>query len=67
MATHEKDQPFLESMARRVVAWGCTTIGFLGPILALNAAYSGEYLGAGASLAASALAFGVIAYAFMRR
>ena len=67
METHEKSQPFLESMARRVVAWGGTTIGILGPILAVNAAYSGEYVGAGASLAASAMALGVVAYAFVRR
>ncbi len=67
MEKNELSQTFLESMARRVVAWGCTTVGFLGLILALNAGYSNEYVSAGACLAASALAFGVYAYAFLRK
>ncbi len=67
METNEISRTFLESMARRVVAWGCTTVGFLGLILAVNAAFSSEYVGAGTILAASALAFGVYAYAFLRR
>ncbi len=67
METNEVSQPFLDSMARRVVAWGSTTVGFLGLVLAVNASLSDEYVGAGACLAASALAFGVYAYAFLRR
>ena len=67
METKETSPAFLESMAKRVVAWGCTAVGFLGLVLAVNAALSDEYIGAGVSLVASALAFAVMAYAFLRR
>ena len=67
MGTIESTPSFLEAMSRRVVAWGNATVGFLGLVLAVNAALSDEYIGAGVCLAASALAFGVMAYAFLRR
>ena len=67
METNKINNSFLESMARRVVAWGSTAAGILGLVLAVNAALDGEYVGAGACLAASALAYGVVAYAFLRR
>ena len=58
---------FMTAAARRLVFWGSTIIGILGIVLALNAALSDEYTGAGACLAASALALGVIGYTFVRR
>ena len=67
METNQHSRPFVESMARRVVSWGPTITGFLGLILAVNAALGDQFIGAGACLAASALAFGVVAYAFLRR
>ena len=54
METNKINNSFLESMARRVVAWGSTAAGILGLALAVNAALDGEYVGAGACLAASA-------------
>jgi hypothetical protein len=53
--------------AKRMAFWGSTTIGFLGIILAINAALSDEYTGAGVCLAASALAIGILGYTFIRR
>ena len=67
MGTIESSTSFLESMSRRVVAVGSVVAGSLGLVLAVNAALSDEYIGAGVCLAASALAFGVLAYAFLRR
>lgn len=67
MGTIESTPSFLEAMSRRVVAWGSIVTGSLGLVLAVNAALSDEYIGAGVCLAASALAFGVMAYAFLRR
>ncbi len=67
MGTNQADQPFLVSMATRVTLLGPTITGVLGLILAVNAALSDEYIGAGVCLAASGLAFGVMAYAFLRR
>ncbi len=67
MGTIESTPSFLEAMSRRVVAWGSIVAGSLGLVLAVNAALSDEYIGAGVCLAASALAFGVMAYAFLRR
>ncbi len=58
---------FLASMARRVALWGPAITGFLGLVLAINAALSDEYIGAGVCLAASALGFGVIGYTFVRK
>ena len=58
---------FSMAMARRLALWGPTIVGFAGLIFAINAALSDEYVGAGVSLAASALAFGVIGYTFVRR
>ncbi len=43
--------------AERLALWGSTIVGFLGIIIAINAALSGEYVGAGVCLAAAALAF----------
>ena len=58
---------FMTAAARRMVFWGSTIVGVLGIVLALNAALSDEYAGAGASLAASALALGVVGYTFVRK
>ncbi len=58
---------FMTAAARRGVFWGSTIVGVLGIVLALNAGLSDEYAGAGACLAASALALGVIGYAFVRK
>ena len=58
---------FMTAAATRIVSWGSTIVGILGIVLALNAALSDEYTGAGACLAASALAFGIIGYTFRRR
>ena len=57
---------FLVSVARRVALWGPIIVGFIGVVVALNAALTDEYVGAGVSLAASALAFGVVRYNFLR-
>lgn len=57
---------FLTFMARRVVAWGSTIVGIAGIVLAINAALTNEFVGAGVCLLASTLAFGVIGYAFSR-
>ena len=67
METIESSPSFLEKMSRRVVAWGSIVGGSLGLVLAVNAALSDDYTGAGVCLAASALAFAVMAYAFLRR
>ena len=62
MELKQPGQPFLHSMATRVAIWGPTITGLLGLVLAVNAAGSSQYVGAGVCLAASALAFGVVAY-----
>jgi hypothetical protein len=46
----------------RVASWGLTITGFLGWVLAINAALSGEYGGAGICLAASGVAFGLVRF-----
>ena len=66
METAEADG-FMTAAARRMAFWGSAIVGILGIVLALNAALSDEYVGAGACLAASALALGVIGYTFVRR
>ena len=38
---------FLTFMARRVVAWGSTIVGIAGIVLAINAALTNEFVGAG--------------------
>ena len=53
--------------AKRMTFWGSTTVGVLGVILAINAALSDEYTGAGVCLAASAGALGVLGYMFVRK
>ncbi len=62
-----KADGFMAAAATRMVFWGSTIVGILGIVLALNAALSDEYTGAGACLAASALALGIIGYTFGRR
>lgn len=54
------------SMATRVAFWGPTIAGFLAVVLAISAALESEWVGAGVCLVAAALAFGVIAYAFVK-
>ena len=66
MGTNETTD-FVTSMARRVVAGGSVITGFGGGVFAINAALDNQFIGAGVSLAASALAFGVLAYAFLRK
>ena len=66
MGTNETPD-FLTSMARRMVSWGSAVTAFGGWVFAINAALDNEYIGSGVCLAASALAFGVIAYAFLRK
>ena len=63
METNTTKQPFLISMARRVIIWGPTIAAFLGLVAAFNAMLGDEYVGAGVCLIASAMAFGVLAYA----
>ena len=58
---------FMTAAARRMAFWGSSIVGVLGIVLALNAAFSNEYTGAGACLAASALGLGFIGYTFVRR
>ena len=58
---------FMTAAATRMVFWGSTIVGILGIALALNAALSDEYTGAGACLATSALALGIIGYTFGRK
>ena len=55
------------AMASRISLWGLTIVGFLGIILAINAALDNEFIGVGSCLAASALAFGAIGYVFTKR
>ena len=66
METTEADE-FMATAATRMAFWGSTIVGVLGIVLALNAALSDEYTGAGACLVASALALGIIGYTFVRR
>ena len=63
----DKADGFMAAAARRMVFWGSMIVGVLGIVLALNAALSDEYTGAGACLVASALALGIIGYTFVRR
>jgi hypothetical protein len=65
----ETDQTndFLASMSRRVAVWGATFAGLLGLLVAINAALSDEYVGAGVCLVASALSFAVVGNAFARK
>ncbi len=58
---------FMKATARRVAFWGSTIVGILGIVLAINAGLSDEFTGAGVCLAASAFAFGVLGYPFVRR
>ena len=58
---------FMADAARRLTFWGSTTIGVLGVVLAINAGMINEYAQAGACLAASALALGVLGYTFIRK
>ncbi len=58
---------FMAAAARRLTFWGSTIVAVLGVVLAINAAYSDEYTGAGVCLAASALAIGILSHTFIRR
>ncbi len=58
---------FLTSMARRMVSWGSVVIAISGWVFAVNAALDDQFIGAGVCMAASALALGVLAYAFLRK
>jgi hypothetical protein len=52
-------------MLKRSATWGSLITGFFAWILALNAALSNEYIGAGILLVASALAFGIVAAMYL--
>ena len=67
MVTQKGESGFFVSSAPRVAFWGCTIVGFAGVILAINAAWDSEYVGAGALLIASAVAFGAIGYVSVRK
>ena len=67
MVTQKSESGFFASSAPRVAFWGCTIVGFAGLILAINAALDSEYVGAGALLITSAVAFGAIGYVPMRK
>ena len=58
---------FMAEAARRLTFWGSTIVAVLGVVLAINAAYSDEYTGAGVCLAASALAIGILSHTFVRK
>ncbi len=58
---------FFKAAARRMAFWGSTIVGILGIVLAINAGFSDEFIGAGVCLAGSAMAFGVLGYTFVRR
>ncbi|MFQ6028086.1 MAG: hypothetical protein ACE5Q6_11390 [Dehalococcoidia bacterium] len=60
-------QGLLMNMAWRTASWGLTITGFLGWVLAINAALSNHYIGAGVCLGASALAFAAVRHLFLRR
>ena len=66
MGTNETPE-FLGSMARRMAFGGSAVTAFGGWVFAINAALDNQYIGSGVCLAASALAFGVVAYAFLRK
>ena len=55
------------SRAERIAFWGLTIVGLMGLLLAINAATSGQFVGAGVCMAASGLAFGAIGWIFMPR
>ena len=58
---------FMAEAARRITFWGSIAVWILGMVLAINAAYDSEFVGAGVCLVASAAGLGVLAYGFMRR
>ena len=60
-------QGLLITLAWRTASWGLPITGFLGWVLAINAALNGQYIGSGVCLAASALAFAAVRYLFLRR
>jgi hypothetical protein len=68
MVPTETDKPAGRSAASTtgLSALGTLLTGVAGIILALNAASSNEFVGAGICLAASALAFGLLANAALR-
>ncbi len=66
MAANETTD-FLTSMTRRVVAWGSVAISVSGWVLAINAALDDQFVGSGVCLSASAIALGVLTYAFLRK
>jgi hypothetical protein len=55
------------SVEKRASLWGSVIVGFLGIILAINASLDSQFIGAGVSLIASAMAFGFIGLIFLRK
>ncbi len=56
-----------DPIARRASLFGSLITGFLGIIASLNAMLIDEYVGAGACLIASSLAFAAIGYLYANR
>ena len=56
----------MTAATRRLATMGSIIAGVLGIVLALNASLESQYTGAGACLAESAMAFGVLAYISQR-
>ena len=56
----------MKSAARRMAFWGSTIVGIFGIVLAINAGLSDDYTGGGVCLVASAFAFGILGYTFVR-
>ncbi|HAL48330.1 MAG: hypothetical protein FI707_15755 [SAR202 cluster bacterium] len=54
------------SMIRRIVIWNLTIVAFGSIILAITAAGSGEYVGAGICLLASVAAPAALGWIFLR-
>jgi hypothetical protein len=52
---------------KRVAVWGSVIVGFLGIILAINAALDSQLIGAGVLLVASAMSFGFIGFVFVKK
>ena len=54
----------MEEIGRRFSLVGGVAAGVVGIVVGINAASDGEYVGAGVSLIAAALAFGFVGYVF---
>ena len=62
-----EQEGIMTAAQRRLATLGSMIVGVLGIVLALNASLDSQYTGAGVCLAASAAAFGILAYSLPRR